>query len=143
MTIPSDWVTYTCVFCQASLENVSILAPRCECEEYILAREKWVEDYRNDPDYQEPPAPEDYDKEFPVVYAGDRLIVDKDGTHKLKLEARQYPGGQGLCVWIPFPHKVAEDMEETHDDSGLAWDFTDNDAAALHDLLGEYLEKKQ
>jgi hypothetical protein len=140
---PSDWIDYKCAFCKAILEKITVLPPDCDCEGYKTAHEEWLEEYRSRPDYQPPLVPEEYEKKYPVTYFGERLIFDKDGTHKLKLEARQYNGGEGLCVWIPFP-RLDEDGNETgEDNSGLAWDFTDYDAEALHDLLGEYLEKRK
>lgn len=142
MTIsPSDWIDYVCVFCKAHLEKKTVLPPDCECVGYKAAHEEWLKEFRSRPDYEPPLLPEEYDKKYPITFFGERLIVDKDSHHKLKLEARQFSGGEGLSVWIPFPYQKGDTEED--EGAGLGWDFTDNDAEALHGLLTEYLEKRQ
>jgi len=137
----TDWINYHCKFCNKKLENASILPPSCDCDEFVRVKEEWLEDYRNQPDYEKPLTSDEYNKKCPQTYFGERLVADKDGCHKLKLEARKYGDGEGLSVWHPFPYKK-EDEEEEEEGGGLCWDFTSDDAAALHDMLGEYLEKK-
>lgn len=137
-----EFIDYHCKFCKEKLENVSVIPPDCTCEGYTKAREEWLEEFRAQPDYQAPLDREEYDKKYPQTYLGERLVVDKDASHKIKLEARQYSESEGLTVWVPFPYKKEGEEDEDEEGAGLCWDFTSGDADALYDMLGEYLEKK-
>jgi len=138
-----EWIRTYCKFCNKELEEYKFFPPDCDCDEYKKVKEEWLEEYRSSPDYEPPLEPEEFEKKYPQTYLGERLVLDKDSHHKLKLEARQYKDGEGLTVWIPFPKKLDSLDEEENDGAGLCWDFTDRDAEALHDLLTEYLEKKK
>lgn len=138
----NDWVKYICRYCDTEITDFKFIPPDCECEGFKEAKEKWLEEFRSQPDYEPPLEPEEYDEKYPQTFLGERLVTDKDSAHKLKLEARKYGDGEGLTVWIPFPHKLDEESEEESEGAGLCWDFTDKDAEALHDLLTEYLEVK-
>jgi hypothetical protein len=145
---------YVCNFCDQEIPGDSILPPDCECEGYKAERQRQIEEFKASDDYDPPLSKEDYDKKYPQTYKGERLVQDKDGIHKLKLEARKYGDGEGLTVWIPFPYKLEEKLKdgleqagtEEEDDgegAGLCWDFTKPDAGALYDMLGEYLGVKR
>jgi hypothetical protein len=136
-----EWIKTFCKFCDKELEDYKFFPPDCTCSGYKEAKEFLRQQRENDPEHQEMLTPEQYNKKFPSVFKGERVVQDKDGSHKLKLEARKYDDGEGLCVWIPFPPMDGEDPEDA-EGSGLCWDFTDKDAKALHELLTDYLEKK-
>lgn len=124
----SDWVKVFCKFCDKPLERNGYFPPGCDCEGYEKARKEYVDNLDRPP----PLTPEEFDKKYPVVYTGSRVVQDKDGTHKLILTARNYDGDIGLTVEIPF----GEDGK-----ASLGWDFVQGDAEKLHELLSEYLEK--
>lgn len=126
-----DWIKYQCSFCNQYLEADSFIPPSCECDGARAAKEKWLEEIRSAPDYEPPLLPEEYNEKYPVTFSGKRKV----GDHSLRLEARKYKDGEGVCMWIPF------NDEDEENDSGLAWDCSDDDAVALHELLGEYLNK--
>lgn len=124
-----------CSFCEKELEDYKIFPPKCDCEGFHKYEEKRLEEIKSDSDYEPPLEEGEYDKKYPQMFLGERLVLDKDGHHKLKLEARKYDDGEGLRIWIPF--------FDDENDAGICWDFTDKDAEALHDLLSEYLESKK
>jgi hypothetical protein len=135
-----EWIRTYCKFCDKELEDYKYFPPNCDCEGYKEAEEFERQQIENDPEHQEVLTTEQFNEKFPQTYLGERVVQDKDGTHKLKLEARNYQDGEGLTVWIPFPRRDGDD--DYDEGAGLCWDFTDGDAKALHELLTEYLEKK-
>ena len=132
MKRPRDWVKHICQFCDKELEEFKLLVPECLCEEFQKAKDQYKQELKD----SQPPvvSEEEYDSKYPAVYLGERLILNstEEGAHKLKLEARKYEDGTGLCVWQTFPG--------ISDDAGLAWDFSHIEAQALQDLLAEYLK---
>lgn len=136
-----EWVKYICRFCDKELTGFNVIPPRCKCEGYKNAWSERRKEIENEPDYEPPLEPGEYDKKYPQTYIGEKLILDEDGSHKIKLEARKYDDGEALCIWRPF----APDPEEEEDElegCGLALDITDNDAKGLYELLSEYLGEK-
>jgi hypothetical protein len=129
------WLKIYCRFCNQPIEDFKIFPPGCKCDGYKEAKEKRLEEIKNEPGYEKPLGPEEYDKKFPITFKGSHIVQDKDGEHKLVLEARACGDSEGLEVYIPF------DMDK-EDGASLSWGFTDVDAVALHRLLSEYLIKK-
>jgi len=129
------WTT-TCNFC--GKVAVDKFLPSCDCEGYTKAEEEYLKEIRKDAEPEM--TPQEFDAKFPKTYCGERLVITKDGGHKIKLEARKYADGEGLCVWIPFP-APPENADEDDGNTGLCWDFGAKDAEALYDMLGEYLCK--
>lgn len=131
---------YHCNFCDKKLDDGRVLPEDCDCEEYVKARDTMIEEYKNSDQYQKPMTREEYDEQYPVVFSSESLVQDQDEVHKLKLEARKYQNGLGFCVWYPIPRDADEENIDDKDaeDSGLCFDFTDNDAKALYDMLTDF-----
>jgi hypothetical protein len=126
-----EWIKVYCRFCNKPFGDYKCFPPDCDCSEYQEAKSKWLEERKKEKDYEELLTLEEYDKKYPKVYFGSRTVKEKDSEHELNLEVRKYSDSVGLTVKIPFGNS----------DAGLCWDFTNNDAIALYELLGEYLEK--
>jgi len=133
-----DWINIHCKFCNKLIEDYSFFPPDCDCKEYKKAKDDWLMEIHNSEDYEPPLTAEEYDEKYPEIFNDFRIIKDKDGEHKIRLEARKFSDGEGLTVSIPF------DIEDNEDESvGLCWDFSDRDAKALHEMLTEYLKGKK
>lgn len=130
-------IKHICNFCDSEIES-SFFGLNCNCEGFLKRKEEMVQELQSN---LEKSSKEEYDLKYPVTFQSERLIKEKDSIHKLKLEARKFQSGEGLSVWIPFPHKKFEDSpEEMQEGSALVWDFTKADAKGLYSMLGEYLE---
>lgn len=132
----SDRINVSCRFCGKSLDDYKFFPPSCDCEEYKAAEAKRIEELKSEPGYAEQLSGDEYNKKYPIVFKGNREVNEIDSSHKVILEARQYPTGVGLVVSVPF------EVEGVDVDGGLCWDFTNKDAEALYSLLREYLEGK-
>jgi len=119
-----------CRFCEKDLSDYKILPPDCDCDDYSVAKDIFLKELNNQ--VREELTPE---TDYPVTYTGDRLVVEEDGAHKLRLTARKYGAREGLVVSIPIPNPSGGP------DAELGLDITDRDVPALVSLLNEYLEK--
>lgn len=137
----NNFIKYVCRFCQQELLTAAFFPPHCTCEGYTQATQLWVQEYHLQNNNKKAFTSTEYDKLHPKVFDGERLIKDKDATHKLKLEARRYKDTVGVVAWKPFPYKSSEDLVEDPEGAGIAFDLTHPEAEALWDLLNEYLKK--
>lgn len=136
-----DFWNLTCKYCGKPPEPYKFIPQTCSCEEAQEAEKARLEEIRNQSDYTPPPTKEEFDKAYPLVYKGERLVVLDGDAHKLLVEARQWPHGEGVTVKIPFDYENEEG--KVQEAAGFCFDCTEYDAAALYELLGEYLEEKK
>jgi hypothetical protein len=120
---PNTFHIAICAFCKKELENPLYFPGNCDCAEYTKAHEDWLTAYRASEDYVPPMEDEEFEEEYPLICRG--------GSGKMRIEARKYKDGVGVCVWQPFESEGTTDLEDN--DAGLCWDFGDED---LDDLIG-------
>jgi hypothetical protein len=124
MIDPNKFYKVLCVFCGQDITG-DFFPGNCSCEKWKVAHNAWKEEWKNDPAYVEPLTNEDYDKKFPQIF--------REKWGRIVLEARKFEDGIGLCI-----SRLFEDNEEG-DDTGLCWDFTDEEAVTLYNLLGNFI----
>lgn len=129
----SDHVKVFCKYCGKELEwDVCYLAPQCDCKMALDAEKAdnaKYEETRLKNLEEEKEAPE-----FKVLFDEKREVQDKDGSHFIRIEAIEYPDGVGFCVWYP---------SEEYPDSGVCFDFTDEDAVHIFEMLKKYFEQSK
>ena len=69
-----NWIDVYCKFCGVPLE-CTIFPPSCTCEGYAQARSDWLEDVKNEPDYEAPLSEEDFNKKYPIVFSSERTLT--------------------------------------------------------------------
>jgi hypothetical protein len=129
-----EWIKTTCRFCGKEVES-RYWPGDCDCEEYIKAKEEWLEEEKNSPDYREPLSEEEFEKEYPEIYYG-RKTINEEEKRFIGLSCRKFEDGYGFCVFLPFYDEKTGVVE----DSGLCFDFAEEHVPSFLEMLSEAVE---